>query len=267
MKKNSFVAICAIISLFLASCGKSPAKVTPLTFDTITIRDSTGNCGDGNCFTSDINYIVAKGGDEAITKSINDSLRQSIINDIMVFVSDSLRPSKVEDALQLFRKEYDKQVAEQAKEPEPFRVSYALDLNMTQSYQNAKVVCISQGYYSFSGGAHPNTEERLFVFDLKTAKLINMKDIVKDSVGFMKIVEAQVRKVHEIPANQTLHEFGFLFGEENASLPLPVDYSLNDNKLRIVYNPYEIAAYAFGPTDFEIPLADLDKVLKLDLLK
>jgi hypothetical protein len=220
MKKTSFLGLSLVLALFLASCGKNPAKPIILTFDSITMSDSTGNCDDGNCFSTHINYLVAKGGDGTIANHINDSLRKFAINTIMVYVSDSLQPSKVEDAFHLFRKEYDKQVAEQAKEPEPFRVSYSLDLNMTAGYQNGKIACVNQGCFSYSGGAHPNSEERLYVFDLQTSKLINLKDVVTDSAGFMKIVEAQVRKVHEVPADKTLHEFGFLFGEENSSLPL-----------------------------------------------
>jgi hypothetical protein len=82
----------------------------------------------------------------------------------------------------------------------------------------------------------------------------------------MKIVEQYVRKAHEIPANQSLTDAGFLFGEEQ-NLPLPIDFAIKEKSLLIMYNAYEIAAYAMGATALEIPLIELEKVLKLDLLK
>ena len=83
----------------------------------------------------------------------------------------------------------------------------------------------------------------------------------------MKIVEQNLRKEREVPANQSLTEAGLLFDSFEGKMPLPIDYCLTEKGLKIFYNTYEITAYAVGPTEMEIPLSQLEKILNLELLR
>ncbi len=271
MKKIAFASLLFLIGLITCfSCGKTPAKSTPITFESITLRDSLGKCsddGDGNCFQINLTYLVAKGGDAAVASAISDTIQRFVIQDLMSFTSDSLLPNKVDVALKAARAEYEKEVTEQAKEENPFHVRYNLDVTTTELYRTAKTISIEQQCYVYSGGAHPNGETRLLIFNTTNGKMITLKEIMKDSVTFMKIVEENLRKVREIPANESLTDAGLLFDEFGGKLPLPVDYCLTAKGLKVIYNPYEIASYAAGPTEMEIPLAALEKVLNLELLR
>jgi hypothetical protein len=271
MKKFAFASFLFLIVLITCfSCGKTPAKSTPITFESITLRDSLGKCaddGDGNCFQVSINYLVAKGGDAAVASAISDTIQRFVIQDLMFLASDSLLPTKVDVALKAARAEYEKEVKEQAKEENPFNIKFNLDVTMAELYRTAKTISIEQQCYTYSGGAHPNSETRLLVFDTRNGKLITLKEVLKDSAAFMKIVEENLRKEHEIPANQSLTEAGLLFDTFEGKLPLPVDYCLTEKGLKVFYNPYEIASYAMGPSSMDIPLSALEKVLNLELLR
>jgi Deacetylase PdaC/Protein of unknown function (DUF3298) len=271
MKKFAFASLLFSIALITwFSCGKTAPKPTPITFESVTVRDSLGKCsddGDGNCFQVSVNYLVAKGGDAAVAAAISDTIQRFVIQDLMMLASDSLLPKKVDAALKAARTEYEREVKAQAEEEDPFRVQFNLDVATKELYRTAKSISIEQQCYIYSGGAHPNSETRLLVFNTSNGKMITLKEIVKDSVAFMKIVEENLRKVREIPANQSLHEAGFLFDEILVALPQPIDYCLTAKGLKIIYNPYEIAAYAMGPTEMEIPISALEKVLNLELLR
>ena len=267
MKRISFAIVVLNLAIFWAACNKGAEKTQVLILEPITLRDSSGVCGDGNCFQADINYLTAKGGETNVAQGISDTIRKFVIRDILGFAMDTELPPKVEDALKLARTEYNRQVAEQEKEQDAFPIRFSFEIDTKETYRSTKALSIEQFYASYLGGAHPNSEKRLLVFDIHTAKIINLKNIVADSANFMKIVETYLRKEHEIPANQSLRDAGFFFDDNETTLPLPVDYAITANGLRFVYNPYEIAAYAMGMTEFEIPFAELEKVLKLDLLK
>jgi Deacetylase PdaC/Protein of unknown function (DUF3298) len=265
--KRYFLLILALGYLAIwTSCSKTAPTTSPITFESVTLRDSTGNCGEGDCFQVDVNYIKAKETNSIIAKAISDTIQKFTAADILGLMMESPTPSTVENALSAARSEFTKQSDAQKEATDPFPVRYSLDITTSEIHQNPKVVCIEQAIYSYAGGAHPNTDVRYLVFDKQTGKIFNMKNVVSDSASFMKIVEQYVRKAHEIPANQSLTDAGFLFGEEQ-NLPLPVDFAIKEKSLLIMYNAYEIAAYAMGPTALEIPLIELEKVLKLDLLK
>jgi hypothetical protein len=268
-KITSILMICLSTTLLWFACNNNEiTKIKPIVFGTETLKDSTGNCEEGNCFNAHMQILTAKPEQGAAAQAIADSIRIFTIKAMSDLMFDSVKTSTISQTLQQLRQEYDKQVAAQANIPkdEIFPVRYEIDMNVTMTHQNSKVVSISQGVYTYTGGAHPSTTNALHTFDILTGKTIELKDVVTDEKALIKIIESHLRKEREIPTNQTLRDAGFLY-DDMLELPLPIDYAVTPNGIRFIYNAYDIAAYAMGPTDMEISFAELDKVLNLNKLR
>lgn len=264
MKKKLFFLVTALISVLLSCMNEPKSKPATITFESISIKDSIGNCEERNCFDLKVQYLKAK-EDNPIAKTISDSLAVYTSMAIADGLTDSvIVMNDVKEAAKLVRTLYDQD--NKMKEDEQFYTIISNEISTQELYRNNKVLCIRQDIYRYMGGAHPLTTISLYTFDIRTGKTIQLKDIVLDQDKFTAIVEKYLKKEHEIPANQSLQEAGFLF-EGLETLPLPIDFSVKDNELQLIYNQYEIAAYAMGISSLSIPFSELDKVINIDRIK
>jgi Deacetylase PdaC/Protein of unknown function (DUF3298) len=269
MKK--LFSITTLLFLFLTAC-QMDKKIPPITFKKQSIKQEVGKDGDANTFSCDINYLVAEGGTPEIIKAINDTIQNEIATSISALGEDSvLVKMDINAAIAKYRASYENVVSEVAKTPENerFEVHYSASMDFKEKNRNAKVICIESGNSFFTGGAHPFSYASSYVFDIATGKTINLKDLVKDEAKFLKIIEENVRKVHDISADKSLEAEGFFLDETTKKFALPLNFALsNDQKnIEFVYNSYEIAAYAFGPTELSIPFETLKDCLSLERLK
>jgi hypothetical protein len=115
--------------------------------------------------------------------------------------------------------------------------------------------------YSFTGGAHPNTYVTFKNFNLNDGEEINLDDLFpKDKQQELtKIAEAEFRKLKELTSEADLGEAGYWF--ENNEFYLNDNFLITDSSLVFYYNNYEITAYAFGPTELEIPYLKIKNLL------
>jgi hypothetical protein len=269
MMKKNILLFALLVSLCYACSNKEIEKLKPVSFSNEIVTDSIGNCDTEHCFRVSVQTLVANKEKGGVAAAIADTLSQAAISTLVDFGSNAgAKIANIAEGVKLLRQEFDAQVNEQKKlaADEGFIVRYDIDINAELVYQNSKTASVQQGVYAYTGGAHPNGEVRLFVFDLQTGKTIDLRAIVTDEAGFLKIIENHIKIDMKIPDNQSLREAGYLFDSMDG-LPIPVDYAVLTNGIRIVYNPYEIAAYAMGPTDLTIPFAELEKVLNLSKLK
>ncbi len=270
MKKFPIIVFIFAALQFFVACKNEKAvkQAASIAFDTILLKDSSATCNEGECFRYSIQYLSAKGGDAMVAQAISDTISKYITYELMDYVMDSMAAPKIPDVLKLLRNDYDARLKELLQFPADERfIHYEIEIETRESHRNTKVVCIEKNGFYNTGGAHPNSNTTLLTFDALTGKTINLKDICMDETGLVKVVEEYLRKSHEIPANETLEDAGFLYNGDIKILPLPVDFSVSATGIRVRYNAYEIAPYATGPSDFEIPFAALEKVLKLDKIR
>lgn len=112
------------------------------------------------------------------------------------------------------------------------------------------ITIVGETYYS--GGAHPNTESKEYVFDRRTGKRIAITDMVENSAEeICEIAAAYVERDHpglhfyEDPKSREsiLEDFRFFLSEEG---------------IGIHFNTYELGSYAEGNEDYIIPFWEFD---------
>lgn len=117
--------------------------------------------------------------------------------------------------------------------------------------------------YTYTGGAHGGRATSYFVLDRKTGKRLSRIDIVSDTTALNKLAEKVFRKNMEIAPNADLTESGFWFAGNTFYLNENFGFSKDGKSLIFLFYEYEVAAYAAGEIEMEIPLSELNGILKI----
>lgn len=135
---------------------------------------------------------------------------------------------------------------------------YTLDIAYDE-YQSPQVVSYVYTVYTDTLGAHPNSYYRTFMFDKRTGQELTLGDILEgDWLAFVSAEsESQIRAyLAAITASEEadiqLFEEG-LAPEEGNFLNAYMDGS----DIVILFDPYQVAAYAAGPQEVRIPISQL----------
>lgn len=237
----SLLCILSLSGCFAAS-ESSPAVAS----QTVEI----GTCSPFPCIRASIGEVPAlpEGASPELRAAVEGEVRKALYAPI-----DSDEPQTTKDLLMSeLQARYDEMT-------QPGVSDVLVDFEITREaailYQNPDVVTVDVRSEGFLGGAHGFNERTLMVFDVKNGKRITLKELVSPtSQGvFEKLVEAQFRRAREVPASQSLADAGY-FVKPGASIPLPENFGITPGGIVIQYNPYEIAPYAYGPTEIVVPL-------------
>ena len=132
-------------------------------------------------------------------------------------------------------------------------------------YQSEELISIRfDGYEYYAGAAHPLTFFFCTTYDLKNDKVVTLGDMFTGNY-LTKIsdlcIKDLVRQKNEYTDNP---EISWI--EEGAS---PKDsnytvYNVTESSLLITFPVYQVASYAEGPREVDIPFADLKDFIKND---
>ena len=168
--------------------------------------------------------------------------------------------SEMENAAQAFTAGYQDFHRENPDAPGCWAVEVSGDTVFTTS----KLVVYSLDQYSFTGGAHPNSFLGYYLFDAQTGQHQTWQTYVSDTVALLQKAEVAFRKLEGIPANANLEEQGYFLPDH--VFFLPANLAFTREGVLFHYNPYEIAAYVRGPITFTIPYAELEGLVKRELI-
>jgi Protein of unknown function (DUF3298) len=113
----------------------------------------------------------------------------------------------------------------------------------------------------YMGGAHELETRNYFNFDLKTGKLILEKDLFipnYENKLAQIIKQGIVDESKEIETMDDLEASVFW----TDSIKPNGNFYITDENITYVFNPYEIAPFAYGSTDVKIPFENLKTLLK-----
>ena len=135
---------------------------------------------------------------------------------------------------------------------------------------NGPYAVVSQSIYHYMGGAHGNQLVRYYVFDMSAPKQLAVGDLVS-AESFSKLTDYVNRKLRRYsetvggkPLPDRLPLTAGIFNEETAGLD---DFYPAGEGLHIQWDPYEIAAYAYGSIEVVISWEELTGILSPDGLR
>lgn len=133
--------------------------------------------------------------------------------------------------------------------------SYEYKATLNVLYQTSRVLSLNMTEYSFTGGAHGNTREVYYCYDLQSGRRLNIGDVI-DTLHYSRamsaLLEQQYRTNNQIPADTRLGE-----SLSQDTIPLNGNFYLTGKGIGFEYNPYEIAPYVLGGISFFFPYSQV----------
>ena len=242
-----------ILLLFFIITFSCNEEVTNILSHENFSEEFQGKCLGEDCAKVTIDYCKIMGEKEVVER-INFTVGNAIIYFLKSNLDKNVRATNIAEAANIFLESY-----ESDKKEFPELSPYLVEISISTSYSSPSILSIKTDFYSFTGGAHGNGNEKFLNFDPLTGSLISTSSIFKDKKEFTDFAESVFRKEKGIPAGDSINSTGFWF--ENEKFYLPESIGMSESKLIIIYNPYEIASYADGAIEIRIPMDEVKPFL------
>ena len=249
-----------ILILVIAGCTPTPAETpkTEVAFSPQSFERVSADCDSaGPCARIRIGY-------PDITRAPTPAVRESVQAYIMDFVlrrtDDSLRAPSVDavmqdflDSFETFRRDF----------PDAGQ-AWEIDRQVAVLPSVEGICSIEARVFENTGGAHPNTSIRLASFDTRNGKRLSLGDLLVPGyeARLAQLGEGAFRSARSLPPDSSFGDSGFWF--EGGRFRLPPGFAVTTDGLRFYFNPYEIAPYALGPTDFLVPFTQIEAMIRPD---
>lgn len=133
-------------------------------------------------------------------------------------------------------------------------------------YRTGSLISVAATYYSYLGGAHPNTVYLSWNFDLSSGTFLTIPELAKDPQAFTLAV-ADMIEAQATEQFQSDPDFGDLsisdiywsdYREIMEKWSSDYAASFNADGLAVIFSAYELAPYAAGAQEFHFPYSVLD---------
>jgi hypothetical protein len=115
-------------------------------------------------------------------------------------------------------------------------------------YQKDDLLSLSVFYYSYTLGAHGNTLQRTYNFNLLNGEEILLSDILKEKKDYVDIINQEIKRQIELNPQKYFSEWS-VFQSISEEQP----FYLIEDGIVVYFGLYEIAPYASGIRYFKIP--------------
>lgn len=153
-----------------------------------------------------------------------------------------------------------RELAEMAREERRWRQEAQMEWSMAlfmeldcQVYQTEHMVSVAGNYYSYTGGAHPNTVQMSWNFDLESGMSLLPEELAEEGEVFSQAVQEEIlRQIRQRAEENGMaaEEMFWSNYEEIAAGWSSYAVSFDETGMTVAYSPYDLAAYAAGPQVF-----------------
>jgi hypothetical protein len=209
------------------------------------------------CATMTLNFPrLKKEANPKLANIINAEINKNLLEMLSDLASnpDEAKASSIEEATAAFFDSF-------GEDGEQYGQRWSNEIDWDIHNNAHHVLSFALNKYYYTGGAHPNYMSQNFNFNLNNGKLIQLSDIFEGDYKkiLLQAAEKELRKQQDIPAKAPLSDF--IFEDE---LTLNDDFYLSPEGITFVYDPYEIAPYAFGTITLPIAFKDIKSIVKKD---
>lgn len=255
LKRLLVIAIVIFMIFTFTACGSKVSKNNILNNENITETKSSLSGENESTFTietidisdiengktyQEIKYpVIEYKGDDNLSKSIGELNK------------------KLKELAEKFKVDNKESIRDYIKELKNEDAMYSYDSSITCTCHNDKYLSFLNSTYIFTMGAHGSTIENGYTYDVKTGKLLTLKDFVKDIEELKKFLKDWVKNQND--------DMFYKEADSNIDMYFTGEYELQftlmNGELKVIFQQYDIAPYAVGI--IEIPI---DKsLLKVEL--
>ena len=222
---------------------KNSAKSPMAEFDMQCLLPSKNVEADIATFLKDKIFMNFKG--DSLEKSYAnvsvENLRNAIRDTFFASYSDMLAQEKPDSTVEV-----------------PTMLNYAESTSLHILFNEKGLLSVGYGTYSYTGGAHGNHATSLATYDLRQKKALTLNDVFlpKYEKTINKALVNAVRRQFDLKATEPLSNKLFENSVESTS-----NFCITPKGILFLYNPYEIAAYAYGEIELFIPFSEIKSVV------
>ena len=265
MKKRTIALLCCCALLWLTGCGSSLAAgsiaASPPASKDQTIRYQAGlETVEGESRDGDVCLLTYRYEVPVLRACLDDGTE----------LAEADLPERVQSTLTAFNESFsywrDGQDAQEVEswaredyavmkdilpiwtEGRGYETQLTCDLYQTEGFVSARGM-----YYSFTGGAHPNTVYVAWNFDLENGSFVEPSFLAADAQAFQEAVTEEIIRQADVVAAENSVEPGVYFWEEYRDIAASwADYavSFSEDGMTVTFAPYEIGCYAAGTQAF-----------------
>ncbi len=271
LMKNLFLLfLCSTVFMACQSTKDTQTTETAATIkvDSITYKLESppmiSKEGDTTISSISINYPKLSGGDEAVMTKINTQIEQ-MVKDQMFSMDDTVQTTKtgsIEALARGFLKEFEDLAKENVDQAS---IGWDYDGTGDTLLISPKVISIYYQVFTFTGGAHGNSNITYLNFNAQTGDLLKLTDIVSDTTALKKIAELKFEKTQKAFTKDNNFEFNKTDYFWGSPFFLPTNIAVTKNGLVFLYNPYEAAAYAYGSISFDLTWQELGAIARKEI--
>ena len=129
---------------------------------------------------------------------------------------------------------------------------YELTLDCTV-YQTDRIISVAGLYYSYTGGAHPNTWQLGWNFDLEEGIFFG-PELLTDGTELQEAVSGEIIRQARLPLEDGTVPAEWYWEDYEAIIANWTSYtvSFDEEGMEVIFSPYELAPYAAGPQTFRL---------------
>jgi hypothetical protein len=162
----------------------------------------------------------------------------------------------------------------EAESEEPLELpedSAGSDLNIGYNIELAKddliSVMLQTSSYS-AGAAHPNSSSEVINFDLKNGKLLKLADLFQPGSKYLQVISAyciaDLKKQGTKQGEESMLDEDWIQRGAGPDAENYGSWTIGKQGLGIIFDAYQVAAYAAGPQHVFIPYSALKDIIKPD---
>lgn len=132
-----------------------------------------------------------------------------------------------------------------------------MEITFTRELSPSGMVCVAAWIWEYSGGAHGNSWTKTFVYDLNAGAFLGPVELLGGEKEFRAFAGAVMERLNGMLDHDGWIEEGASASVENYHSLLPVpDESGGIAGYRVLFPPYQVAAYVYGPVEVFVPCSE-----------
>lgn len=219
-----------------------------------------GDCSnpDSLCYEINIQNLQIYSGPQLVQNTVNKAVDKYLFTTLGSFLSeDSPALASLDEYADALIKDY-KQVS---SEFDDFIQNWNIQVQTELKNSDNSIISILSTVDSYLGGAHGNHWNDFLNFDARDGKEISWENIITDPDEFLNLAEIAFREERKLSPEADFEREGYFF--KNGVFVLPENIGFNSKGVVLIYNPYEVAPYSMGSTEFIIPWTAVENITSL----